>query len=363
MTRSDAVRGLVGWISMHGPVIRDHINGEVFTPAGGSQATEPTTLNGQWRVQTTSTDGISVASWASRFNPAKGTWLMWIRSDDSSSFMTPLNIRYDGGNEIDINEFNGGYNGGNSVRFKYAGSGSAVELFLPALVVGSVTLLGMTWDTTASEMRGFVNGLQVGSPGTGLPAMTQPTTAAIANNTSLNASLRGGIGEVMLFDRALSPAEMWTFYDPRSRWQLYARQKTAVNAWDGSAANVTLSPAQAALVFSGQSASISVNVILAPDQAALLLSGQAPTVITGYAFVSGAAALTVSGQTPAMQFGFRYDPEQAAVTLSGQVPSIVLALLAEMPQATLAITGLESTLSVSVGVDPRSDGLILIRRA
>jgi hypothetical protein len=216
-----AAQGLVGWISMHGPTFRDHIAGAAFTPSGGAITSEATVMHGPWNVQALSTDGLLAAAWVSHFNPARGSWLMWVRKDDGSPSMTPLNIRFDGNNEIDINEFNGNF--GQPFRFKYAGSGVGKEVFVPSLVVGAVTLLGMTWDTAADEMRCYFNGLQVGATVTGLPTMTPPTSCAIGNNTALNAGFRGGIGECLLYNRAISPAEMWSFYDPRSRWQLYSQ--------------------------------------------------------------------------------------------------------------------------------------------
>ena len=32
----------------------------------------------------------------------------------------------------------------------------------------------------------------------------------------------GKIGDVRIYNRALSPAEIWAMYDPATRWELYA---------------------------------------------------------------------------------------------------------------------------------------------
>lgn len=79
-------------------------------------------------------------------------------------------------------------------------------------------------------MRLYLNGVQVNS------AAKTGISGDFGNNVGIGAQgdgdvpMNGRVGDVRIYDRALSAAEVWQLYAPQTRWQLYAPLPLGVKA-------------------------------------------------------------------------------------------------------------------------------------
>jgi len=86
-------------------------------------------------------------------------------------------------------------------------------------VVGTWALIGFVYDGAA--IRAYCNGVQVASTNAVITLKTGDQAVEIGARNS-NLQPVGYIGDVRLYNRALTAAEVWQLYDPATRWELYA---------------------------------------------------------------------------------------------------------------------------------------------
>jgi hypothetical protein len=101
------------------------------------------------------------------------------------------------------------------------GTTSSLNSVGPALSIGVPYLLMVSGDATQGWI-GYVNGVYAGAG-----AWTAPAATASINRIGrggyayFELPFNGRIGDVRIYNRALSAAEVWQLYDPITRWELY----------------------------------------------------------------------------------------------------------------------------------------------
>jgi hypothetical protein len=214
--------GLVSWWPMWeglvgGSQIQDLAGGEHFsliaTPAWG----EGLFLNGA------SSQYGTVTPINPRYNWTSYTIAAWIRTADGGSSRRRIISRQSSvpnaywifglnGNVLEIGDSRGGV--GSLVTY-----GTAVNNNQWRLLVATVTTTG-----SGTSIRGYVDGYQVGSTVNTAATGTHPVVGAMTLTKYPLAGVEyitANIGEVRCYDRALSPEEVFSLYNPVTRWELY----------------------------------------------------------------------------------------------------------------------------------------------
>jgi hypothetical protein len=91
----------------------------------------------------------------------------------------------------------------------------------PILETGKTYLLGVSGNATQG-WTGYTNGVYFGAGAWVAPSATTTTTKIGRGGYSgYEAPYNGRVGDVRIYNRALSGAEHWQLYDPQTRWELY----------------------------------------------------------------------------------------------------------------------------------------------
>lgn len=115
----------------------------------------------------------------------------------------------------------GVYDFGTGPRWMVSNAAVAATSPAAATSVGETCHVVFTWDG-GTGWRLYVNGSDVSATGwPGTPLDTQPGSVSLASYQPLGAT----IFDTRVYDRALSPAEVWRLFDPASRWELYATRR------------------------------------------------------------------------------------------------------------------------------------------
>lgn len=186
------------------------ITGATINVSAGSKLKKAYTFDGA-----NDYSDIHSAEINSIFNPDKGTLLAFAKVSGSgvwtdSTERDLVRLRVDGNNEIILNK----QTVDNELRWYYGASGTGDNVVDTSLN-GSIGffLMAMTWDTSADEMKAYLNGTQVGSTQTGLGtwignlSSTQSVIGAI--NTTPSSVWDGDISHVALLTEVLSGAEIF----------------------------------------------------------------------------------------------------------------------------------------------------------
>jgi hypothetical protein len=98
-------------------------------------------------------------------------------------------------------------------------------------------MVGIEYGTASRAC--FLNGASKGTNTTTIvPGMVSPSNENIGTYRSGNGDFWSGqIADVRLYNRALSDAEVWALYDPRSRWDLYWQPNTRAYSFMSIAAS------------------------------------------------------------------------------------------------------------------------------
>lgn len=156
-------------------------------------------------------DTVNIAAMKALFNGNTGSVLLWAKTsawvDATARFL--LRIQVNAGNQVNIQKTANA----NELSFNRSGA-SVAKSVLDTSLAGAASYFSacLTWDTGADELKAYLNGAQVGTTQTGNGTFTGTigsTTCAIGAGGSTGASCwSGGIAHVVIFDRALSGAEI-----------------------------------------------------------------------------------------------------------------------------------------------------------
>lgn len=152
----------------------------------------------------TTTDYLNISSIATKCTPAEHSVMMRLRLDTTAAGVrTAISIRFDGNNETAV-DF-GVAAGSLRLQGFWNGTGKNVS-FTPTL--SQWYTVALTYSTSRDEMRGYVDGVQLGTTQTGLgvPAVT-PTSGRIGNDV-FDERWLGLIDYCYIWNRALAPREI-----------------------------------------------------------------------------------------------------------------------------------------------------------
>ena len=193
------------------------------------------------------------------FNGAKGSLLIWARITDAAvwadgtirriAFLSPDN----GNNQINFRKTATA----NQIGMGRTGGGVVDQVLDTSLAATTDWfMLALTWDTTADELKAYINGVQIGSTQTGLGAFTgalNPTYCCLgANDTGAANPWKGLLAHGTVWaNRVLTAAEILDIYSggdgltaavaatgpaqflaPASTWRLQANPMGALKYYD-----------------------------------------------------------------------------------------------------------------------------------
>ena len=153
------------------------------------------------------------SGFASAFDPAHYTQSIWVRLAQAGNW-TDATIRFftieraDGNNSYAFFKSNTA----NTITFQIRHGGVFKDVSVGSLSSLSWLHLALTVDDDADEAKAFINGVQVGSPQTGLGtwagALASAQVVLGAFNTGGANSHHGSMAHDAVFDYALSPAQV-----------------------------------------------------------------------------------------------------------------------------------------------------------
>jgi len=236
--------------------------------------------------------------------------------------------------------------------------------------VGSTTIPLSQWvhiaatRTSAGVAYVYLNGRNdTSGTASGWAAPNAQTTAwqiGRRNYPSFNDQFNGWIADVGVWSRALSPAEIWSLYDPRTRWSLYRR--AVARTWfdlgaTGGGDEAKSSSDTLALTLS-ESAALAAQIDA--TEALLVALTDAPSLAATVA-ASDAARVALT-ETPSLAAALAA-ADTLAVALT-DAPALLAALVAsdslavalsDAPALAAAVLGSDA-LSVSLTESPSLDG-------
>ena len=153
---------------------------------------------------------INADTVADDISVSKGTYSMWIKfngeTDINANF---LKASVNGSNQISIAYINST----SKFRFTYKAGGEQqiAEVTTTEEIDGNWTHLAMTWDTSADELKGYVNGSQVGGTQSGLGAFEGTIENCYFGRNTLaeNSYFNGYIDEISIFDEVINMSNLY----------------------------------------------------------------------------------------------------------------------------------------------------------
>ena len=157
-----------------------------------------------------STQYINADTVAGDIDTSKGTYSMWIKFDGATSINANfLKASVNGSNQISIAYINST----SKFRFTYKAGGTAkiAEVVTTEEVDGNWTHLAMTWDTSADELKGYVNGSQVGGTQSSLGTFSGTIDKCYfgINTLASNSYFKGYIDEISIFDEVINMSNLY----------------------------------------------------------------------------------------------------------------------------------------------------------
>lgn len=158
----------------------------------------------------------SLANWSTTF--AEGGFAIWVRMNALVPSGTVPSIVQLRGSGWDIGILNG-FNFGLNLFAEYPGA--SINSATPnPLDVGKDYLLAVTWSKTGDSLRAYTNGIEWGST-TGLGTVSSAPTSGLLGNSVFDDPLNAAYSDFWLFKRPLTAQDMWSLWEPSSRWDLY----------------------------------------------------------------------------------------------------------------------------------------------
>jgi hypothetical protein len=229
----------------------------------------------------------------------------------------------------------------------YTGTFTGVE-GTTTVSVGDIVHVCGVWAAD-DDRRIYVNGVEENSSSTS-DAWIPPGEDAVAMGMLRDVTPSGQTGnpifEVAVWDRALTPGEIWQLYDPATRWDLHWQPKLMVPGFVGPPTGTTVAPDPSfALGFTVDPVIQTGPITVSPNAAFALGFAVDPQVLFGSTTATPAAAFSL---------GFTQDP----VTVLGSVtvtPTQAFALgFTVNPDVQLGSLVLTPTEAFSLGftIDP-----------
>jgi len=156
------------------------------------------------------TQYINADTVADDISVEKGTYSMWIKFNGATSINANfLKASVNGSNQISIAYINST----SKFRFTYkaAGTTQKAEVATSEESEGNWTHLAMTWDTSADELKGYVNGSQVGGTQSGLGVFEGTIDQCYFGRNTLaeNSYFNGYIDEISIFDEVINMSNLY----------------------------------------------------------------------------------------------------------------------------------------------------------
>lgn len=148
----------------------------------------------------------------------------------------------------------------------------------------------------------------------------------------------GKLADCRIYDRGLSPVDVWQLWDPDTRYDLYLPVRRIWVLAPPPAGVVVTVPA-ASLALTGYAPSVQTPVTITVPVASLTLIGYVPTAQTPVSVTVPVASLSLAGYAPAVQTPVLVTIPAASLTLAGYVPTVQTPVSIAVPVASLTLTG------------------------
>ena len=157
-----------------------------------------------------STQYVNADTVAGDISVSKGTYSIWIKFNGAISLNANfIKASVDSSNQISIAYINST----SKFRFTYKAAGTAqkAEVATTEEVDGNWTHLAMTWDTSADELKGYVNGVQVGGTQSSLGTWSGTISSCYFTRNTLASDnyFKGYIDEVSVFNEVIDISDLY----------------------------------------------------------------------------------------------------------------------------------------------------------
>lgn len=214
---SQQARGLVGWVPLLNVSLIDRVRGLIFTQNGSpvwvadSQYGQALSFNGT--TQYLSAGAVLTAP------PI--TMACWFITADNINSFTAMGLGLSGSVDHQFNLQVAGSIVGDPVRAQTKTTTSVQATSTTGYSV-NVWQHGCVVFASAIDRRAYVNGGSEGTNATSrIPVGINSTYIAALQGVSPGNFFPGRIADARIYNRALSPAEIYQLYDPATRWELY----------------------------------------------------------------------------------------------------------------------------------------------
>tara|TARA_R100000808_G_C2143363_1_gene151144 strand:- start:1012 stop:1743 length:732 start_codon:yes stop_codon:yes gene_type:complete len=161
-----------------------------------------------------STQYMTMNDTASDISTANGALSVWTMLGNTSINAVPLKFSVDSNNQVSFMYKNSDQEWW--FTYKAGGTGKQTKVGTSAEQDGNWYHLAMTWDTTADEVKCYVNGSEVGDEplsGLGTWSGTIDKVYSGMNTLADNSYWTGHIDEITIFKETLTDAEISTLYN------------------------------------------------------------------------------------------------------------------------------------------------------
>lgn len=205
------------------------------------------------------------------------------------------------------------------------------------------------FDDTANTFEVYLNGVSLGTTG----VVTAPggsshsiRIGAIASTEYFN----GSLADVALYNTALTFAEQWALYDPRTRFSLYAPLVHRVY-FDigGGSGPADLACDAGSYTLTGNAATLTKASALAPDAGSYTVAGNTTTLTVARILTCDAGSYTLTGNAVTLTKASVLLPDAGAYTLTGNDATLTYQQAGSLTcdVGTYTVTGFDTTLTVA----------------
>lgn len=208
----------------------------------------------------------------------------------------------------------------------------------------------------SSSRQAFLDGRQDGTNTTARSPTGMDTLfigADAANANTADSRFR----DLRVYDRALSDAELYALYDPRTRWDLYwqpGRKVYFVPAAAGGA--TTINPTSGTLTLTGNTALVTFKVNRAVTSGTLTLTQTSPGVAQKRNIAPTSGTITLTQTSPTVAVTTAGAVTAGAWTLTGSSATVSFKLNRTVTSGTWTVTGNTASVSVQAPAAPAPSG-------
>lgn len=200
----------------------------------------------------------------------------------------------------------------------------------------------------AASRQAFLDGVQQAT-NTGSRSVTGIDTFFLGSTAANGSTSASSLRDLRVYDRALSDAEIYALYAPRTRWDLYWQPGRKTYILPSTTTAVTVS--SGTLTLTGNTATVTFALTRAVTSGTVTLTQTSPTVsrTLNRAVTSGTATLTQT--SPGVAQKRNIAPTSGTWTLTGSTATVTFVVTNYIVTAgTLSATG--NTASVTLIVPP-----------